>query len=113
MLVEVFPVQWKVSAIVRIHKNLELYDPQNYRSINHKPTLARPVERVVKEQLIRFLTTNGLIGESKHVSLSADPVPLCFFDLVTLNIDKKAVIMVFLNTAKAFVRVPHEVLLQK
>lgn len=94
-----------------------LYDPQNHRLINRAPVLARLLGRIVKAQLIDFLTANDLTGEVKHAILRHRSCTSChyaLFDRVTLNIYKKKVILtVFLDINKALDPVPHEQLLLK
>lgn len=90
------------------------YDPQNCRLINQTPVLAKIMDSIVKDQLIIFLTNNELIGEFQHDFLKHRPCTPCHLDLVTLNVvDKKVIIMIFLDMPKPFVCFPRERLLSK
>lgn len=73
MSTAILPVQCKVSS------NVALHDLQNYHPVNQTPNLARPMETIVKDQLIDILTTNELLGEFQRSFLSADPAPHATF----------------------------------
>lgn len=75
------------------------------------------MERLVWDRRFDVLTTNKLIGESHHgfhKCRSRSPWRFYIFGLFTLNADnRRAIIIIFLDMARAFYRVPHEKLLLK
>lgn len=76
----IFPVYQKVSAIAPLHSNGPLCDPKNYRLMNQIPILVRRTETTVMNQLIDYLTTNDITGESKYGFLKCVPRISCHFE---------------------------------
>ncbi|WP_432422663.1 RNA-directed DNA polymerase [Streptococcus dysgalactiae] len=112
-----FPTQWKCSAIIPHHKKGPRYDPLCYRPINHTPIVSRIMERIIKEQMVRFLTSRNLINDGQHGFLKSRSCLTCqldFMNLITTAADNgQAFIIIFLDMTKAFDRVPHLSLLEK
>ncbi|MBM6549250.1 RNA-directed DNA polymerase [Streptococcus dysgalactiae] len=112
-----FPVQWKSSIVIPHHKKGPLYDTSCYRPINHTPIVSRLMERIVKEQIVEFLTSRNLISDRQHGFLKSRSCVTCqldFLNHVTTAADNgKAFITVFLDMTKAFDRVSHSLLIAK
>uniref|UniRef100_A0A914NT93 Uncharacterized protein n=1 Tax=Meloidogyne incognita TaxID=6306 RepID=A0A914NT93_MELIC len=52
------PHTWKSSLIIPLYKKGEKSDPKNYRPISLTCTLCRILERIIAQQLTKFLEDN-------------------------------------------------------
>jgi len=109
-------LEWKSAAMSPIHKSGNKNDPANYRPISLTNQLCE--ESLMRDQIVRHLENNQLIGETQHGfrkgrSCLTNNI-LSFLDKVTSFIDSGSSIdVVFLDFAKAFDKVPHQRLLSK
>ena len=56
-----FPSQWKMAKVFPLYKKDDRTDAQNYRPISVLPAISKICERVVYNQLYRYLNSNGLL----------------------------------------------------
>ena len=81
------------------------------------PILSKVLEKVVAEQLMSHLETNGLLSNTQHgfqKHLSTETALLKVTNEIYKNIDdKKVSLLILCDLSKAFDSVNHEVLLQK
>ena len=61
-----FPLAWKKSKIVPLHKKDDVLDPKNYRPVAIVPILSKVLERVVFNQMIEYLNKNNLLHPNHH-----------------------------------------------
>ena len=62
----IFPTSWKRSKVIPLHKKDDLLNPKNYRPVAILPILSKILERVVFNQMISYLDSNGLLHPNHH-----------------------------------------------
>jgi hypothetical protein len=111
------PSSWKTAIVAPIHKNGPKTQISNYRPISVTSCCSRILERLVKRQMVDFLTTNNYILHSQHAferGKSTDTALLTFYDYVTNAVDNNLIVdAVYFDFAKAFEKVPHDILLKR
>ena len=55
-----FPLYWKRSKIIPLHKNENLLNPKNYRPVAIVPIFSKILERVIFNQLVKYLADTSL-----------------------------------------------------
>ena len=61
-----FPLVWKRSKIVPLHKKEDLLNPKNYRPVAIVPIFSKVLERVIFNQLVKYLTEHELLHPNHH-----------------------------------------------
>ena len=56
----------KRAAIVPVYKSGEKSNPINYRPISLTPILMKILERIVRKQVVQFLTDNNFLNSTQH-----------------------------------------------
>ena len=104
--------------ILSKYKSGERSNPINYRPISLKPILMKILERIVRKQVVQFLTDNNFLNSTQHgfcegrSCLSA--LLNVYDDIVHMISDPSAVVdMIYLDFAKAFDKVEYGILLRK
>ena len=103
---EFFPDEWKLARATPIFKNGKTSDFKNYRPISTIPVVAKVFEKVIYDQLYKFLNDNKLLSncQSGFRSLHSTVTALLkATDDWRLNIDNSLINgVVFLDLKKAF-----------
>ena len=55
------PPDWKLAVVTPLHKSGSKTDPNNYRPISILPTVAKLTERVVCDQLMKYLSDHSVL----------------------------------------------------
>ena len=109
--------QFKNQIITPVHKKSSKADPANYRPIALTSHIIKIFERVIRDQLVSYLEENNLICRCQHgfrKGLSCLTQLLLHIDTVLKNLlENKDTDVIYLDYAKAFDKVDHEILLKK
>ena len=111
------PSIWKLANVKPIHKKGKKNTFSNYRPISLTSVCSKLMERIIRDQLVRYLESNNLINEHQHgfrAGRSCTTQLLEVMEIWTEIIDKGGSIdCVYLDFAKAFDKVPHKRLIEK
>ena len=64
MMQNTFPVLWKSSKIIPVHKKDSRFDPKNYRPVSILSPLSKIAEKIVYEQMYKYFSNNCLLYTS-------------------------------------------------
>ena len=113
----IFPEAEKIAKVIPISKSDERKQITNYRPISILPVLSKVIERVIYEELHRYLEENRLLSNKQfgfRRGSSTQHAVLYLTDSIRLNMDKSNITgAVFLDLHKAFDTVDHARLLSK
>ena len=112
-----FPSAMKVAKIIPVHKGDSVLSVGNYRPISLLPIFSKIFERLIYNRLTTFITENKILSElqfgfQKNKS-TEQAVTSIVSALEQAKQEKKSSYCVFLDFAKAFDTVNHEILLSK
>ena len=112
-----FPKLWKISKVTPLHKGGCKDECNNYRPISIIPTVGKVLERLVHNQCTEYLSSHNVLSEAQSGFRGGRSTGTCLVDF--LNTIYQGVNMggvcgvVFLDLAKAFDTVCHELLIVK
>ena len=106
-----------MAKVFPLYKKDDRTEAQNYRPISVLPAISKICERVVYDQLYRYLNSNELLTKNQSGFRSLHSTVTALLHLTNnwyLNIDKSMTnLIVLLDLAKAFDTVSHNILLKK
>ena len=109
------PADWKIAHIVPIHKKGDKGDIENYRPISLTSIISKLFEKCIRDELL--LECQHLLHDTQHGFL---PSKSCTTQLVTFSLDisvglnsNNLIDVIYLDSAKAFDTVNHDIILQK
>ena len=114
----IVPPDWKLAKVTPIYKGKgKMSDPGNYRPISVVPTVAKVMEKLVKEQLVTHLNNNNLISDTQFAYLknhSTSSALHCIVENFLENINSHLINGICqLDLSKGFDTVNIDVLLYK
>jgi hypothetical protein len=108
-----FHLVWKISSVVtipKVHSPIEKYD---YRPISILPVLAKAFESVMYEQMVHYVSRNGLISSIQLGHRTATAIARVSDD-IRLNMESnQPTILVLIDFSKAFDSVCHGLFILK
>ena len=112
------PESWKKANITPVYKKKgRKDDPGNYRPVALLAITLKVMEGCVRDEMLFFLVTNNLIGPSQHGFVNGKSCVtnlLEALDIITETMNRCfMIILVLLDLAKAFDKVPHDELIFK
>lgn len=113
----VLPVEWKIGKVVPIYKTGIKTSPLNYRPISLTSTCCKMLEHVIYSNLVNFLESNSFFTPAQHgfrKSYSCETQLISFTHALHRILDCSSYAdCIFLDFAKAFDKVCHQLLLHK
>ena len=109
--------QYKNQIITPVHKKASKADPANYRPIALTSHIIKIFERIVKDQFVSHLIKENLLCRNQHgftKGKSCLTQLILHIDSVLNNLlENKDTDVIYLDFAKAFDKVDHQILLKK
>ena len=113
----IVPTEWKLARVTPIFKKGKRQDVNNYRPISIIPAVAKVFERIIYDQLFKYLSDNDLLVNCQsgfrtlHSTLTS---LLEAFNSWSVNIDNSLINgVIFIDLKKAFDTIDHKILLRK
>ena len=112
-----FPDMFKLAKIIPVFKNDSPLTPSNYRPISILPILSKIFERLMYNRLLSFVSTYKLLVPHQYGFQTGKSTELALNEICS-NIKntferKETAFCIFLDFAKAFDTVNHEIFLKK
>lgn len=111
------PSEWKRAQVTPIFKKGDKFDASNYRPISLTSAICKVAERIIVNQLLKFLSDNNILPDNQHGFLPDRSVTTNLLSAVnawTSSLDTNVPTdVIYLDFEKAFDRVPHQRLLSK
>lgn len=111
------PSDWKVGKVVPLPKPNNAHDPTNYRPISLTSLSCKLMEHAIYSHVVTFLEDNFFFSNHQpgfRKSYSCETQLLCFTNDLFLALDGSSIVdCIFLDFAKAFDTVCHQLLLLK
>ena len=79
------PEDWLRSYITPIFKKGVPSDPNNYRTVALTATLCKVMESVIKDQLVQYLTSKGLISRKQHAFIKNHYLQLTYWSALMIG----------------------------
>ena len=112
-----FPDCFKLAQVTPLFKGGEKSDLGCYRPISLLPAMSKILEKIIQVRVMNFLTEEKVISEQQfgfRPKFSTEYAILDIYEKLTHNLDNSlSSCAIFLDLAKAFDTVSHDILLQK
>ena len=113
----IVPDYYKMANVTPIYKKGSKALASNYRSVNLTSHVVKVYERFIRKQIVGFLENNNLLSVKQHGFRSnrscLTQILQHFDDIIEGFLNNEDTDSIYLDYAKAFDRVDHELLLEK
>ena len=111
------PEDWRTANVTPVYKKGSKSDPSNYRPISLTSTIGKILESVIKVAIMTHLSTNNLLHQTQHGFLEKKSCLTNLLhsmeEIISILDDGDSVDVLYLDFAKAFDKVSHQLLLTK
>ena len=113
----IFPDELKNAKVIPIHKDDSIFEVSNYRPISLLPIFSKIFEKLMYARIIGFINKNNILyknqfGFQKNMSTEL-AVNALLNNIINALDNKERGLCIFLDFAKAFDTVNHDILLSK
>ena len=108
------PTSFKETAIIPVFKSGDKSSPCNYRPVSLTSVLSKVIEKIIRKQVLTFLSHRGYPNNTQHGFRSCLSALLDVYDNSMHMINNKYTVdMIYLDFSMAFDKVDHGILLYK
>ena len=111
------PTSFKETAIISVFKSGDKSLPSNYRPISLTSVLSKVILKIIRKQVLTFLSHRGYLNNTQHCFRSGRSclsTLLDVYDNIMHMINNKSTVdMIYLDFSKAFDKVDNGILLHK
>ena len=108
---------FKIAKVTPLFKGGDAHDVNSYRPISLLPSLGKLLEKILSVRLVEFLDKHKLLSECQfgfRKKLNTELAIAEIYEKLLYNLDKRlSSCTIFLDLAKAFDSVSHNILLKK